>query len=220
VIPELNAVKGDLITLPVYASDMDDVLGFQGTLEFDANALQLVEIEAEALKVNGANFGLQMLQKGFITTSYHQEEGMSFEAGETLFNLVFRAVRDVEHTTMLRISSAITPAVAYNSAHQAMELYLDGRAIDAAQGFEVLQNTPNPFTSFTNVPFVIPQDGVVKVQVTDVMGRMVFSSEDTYQKGRHTITLQNTMPGNAGVLLCNVSFGNEVITRKMIVIPD
>lgn len=219
-IPELNAVKGDLVTLPVYASDMNDVLGFQGTLEFDANFLELVDIEAGALKVSDANFGLQLVQKGFITTSYHQEQGMSFEAGETMFNLVFRAVRDVEQTTPLRISGAITPAVAYNTAHQAMELHLDRRTNDTEPGFEVFQNTPNPFTAFTNIPFLITQSGVVKVQVTDVMGRVIFSSEDTYQKGSHTISFQNTTSGISSVLLCSVSFGNEVITRKMIVIPD
>ena len=220
-IPVLQAVKDDLITVPVYAKDVQSIYGFQGTLEFDPTLISWMDIEPGVLKVNDANFGLQMVHKGYITTSYHQENDISFDAGEVLFSLVFKAKEDLDQVVPLRVSNVITPAIAYNTGYEAMNVRMDSRSETPSRtGFEVFQNTPNPFTSATLIPFVIPQAGVVKVKITDGLGRLIFSSEEFYMEGNHSISFQPAQASLSGVLLCNVSFGDEVITRKMITIPE
>lgn len=55
--------------------------------------------------------------------------------------------------------------------------------------FSLQQNYPNPFKVITAVRYSLPEDGVVKLIVTDVIGRELATLVDQYQGGgTHTVT--------------------------------
>jgi hypothetical protein len=66
---------GNVYTVDFRASDLQNVQGFQGTLTFDVNTVELVDIVAGAAKAE--NFGLRFVEQGVITTSWNGEPASS-----------------------------------------------------------------------------------------------------------------------------------------------
>lgn len=83
-------------------------------------------------------------------------------------------------------------------------------------GYVLLQNFPNPFNPTTNIQFSVPKAGLVKLDVIDLLGRVVLSfseqisSPGTYQK---TIFSKNL---SSGTYLVKMSVGSFSQTKKMI----
>ncbi len=89
---------------------------------------------------------------------------------------------------------------------------------------ELLQNTPNPFNPATSIPYVLPQDAYVILDVFDVHGARVKRLSDRREtKGAHTAVWDakndsgNPLP--SGIYFCRLCVdGRTVATRKMILL--
>jgi hypothetical protein len=90
------------VEIPVFAAANLDIVGYQGTLEYDTNALELVEIVGEK-----DNFALH--QDGKITFSEIRQP----KQGEELFRLIFRSKQQGTVLNTLKLSDAITKREAY-----------------------------------------------------------------------------------------------------------
>ena len=84
----------------------------------------------------------------------------------------------------------------------------------------LLGNVPNPFNASTEIRFVLPQAGDVKVEVLDVSGKVVRTLfEGNMPAGTHSLIWNGTdaagkeMP--SGVYTCRVIAGDRVVTTKM-----
>ena len=131
------------------------------------SALELVDIISGV--ATEQHFGLAYVNEGLITTSWN---GKATE--EALFSLVFRASADAQLSELLSVSSRITKAEAYSTAGDYMdvEVTFSGKAV-ASAGFELYQNTPNPFKGETLIGFNMPADDTVTLTISDVTGKVL-----------------------------------------------
>lgn len=115
----------------------------------------------------------------------------------------------------------------------APDIYLSRRALPTgvealAEGnplppeLKLAQNIPNPVRGFTTIPFVLSKPGPVDLKVYDITGRVV----KTLIQGAHLAGFgtacwdgkdQKGLPVLAGVYLYRLKVGEEVRTRKLIV---
>ena len=84
--------------------------------------------------------------------------------------------------------------------------------------FRLSQNYPNPFNSSTNIQFSIPSSGDVVMKVFDVLGREVITLVEEFKiAGIYKLNYNsNYLP--SGIYFYKLSFNNNSITRKMILI--
>ena len=82
--------------------------------------------------------------------------------------------------------------------------------------FTVSQNSPNPFSLYSNIDFVIPTPGKVNIQVRNILGDLVFSDSKSVQKGTNNYQL-NALALNNGVYFYQFSYGENVVTKRFIV---
>lgn len=82
-------------------------------------------------------------------------------------------------------------------------------------GFNVSQNSPNPFDASTVINFTCPISGKVGFVVTDVLGRQVYDTSINATAGANTFTFSTDLA--SGTYFFSISDGTNTITRKMVI---
>jgi len=118
---------------------------------------------------------------------------------------------------IVSVSSDVTTAEAYNTAGELLDVNLEFTTAVAA-GFELTQNTPNPFKAETVIGFNLPVAGNATLTVMDAQGKVLKSISADYAKGANQVTLKSNELGATGVLYYQLESADNVATKKMIII--
>jgi len=86
----------------------------------------------------------------------------------------------------------------------------------ADNGLILRQNTPNPAREKTEIEYYLPYKGNVRFFVTDIIGNLIYETEENKAFGNHKILLQ-TNDYNAGIYFYTVEFDNRRLTMKMVI---
>ena len=83
--------------------------------------------------------------------------------------------------------------------------------------FELYQNTPNPFSTFTNISFEIKDSGAVKLLLLDNNGRLLkVLIDEQLNQGVHNVDLyKEGLP--AGIYYYQLIYDHKMLVKKMIV---
>ena len=78
---------GSLSTIPVITEEVIDLAGLQMTINLGAD-VTFASIDAGAMDITDANIGLRYADRGIITLSWDNTNGVVLKAGDVLFNVV------------------------------------------------------------------------------------------------------------------------------------
>ncbi|RNC84589.1 MAG: T9SS C-terminal target domain-containing protein [Balneola sp.] len=105
-----------------------------------------------------------------------------------------------------------------------LEIVIEGVTVDTETELEIptqaklFQNYPNPFNPTTNISYSLPALSRVNLKIYNALGQEVATLVDAQQSsGSHTITW-NAADAATGVYFYQLIVGNEILTRKMILI--
>lgn len=89
---------------------------------------------------------------------------------------------------------------------------------EVPDAYELKQNYPNPFNPLTRINFGIPEDGPVRLEVYDALGRQVGRLVDGFMTaGRHEVPFDASRLAS-GVYLYRMEAGGRSIVRRMTVL--
>ena len=199
---------GEAVTVAFTAADIASAQGYQFTMNFAGQNADVVEGVAKT-----ANFNTTMADRGVIATSWNGEA----TANDVLFSLTFNATASGLLSELVSVSSDVTTAEAYNTNGELLDVNLEFTTPVAA-GFELTQNTPNPFKGETVIGFNLPTAGNATLTVMDAQGKVLKSISADYAKGNNVITLRANELGATGVLYYQLESADNVATKKMIII--
>lgn len=98
-----------------------------------------------------------------------------------------------------------------------VELYTDGGS-DKPNQLELFQNYPNPFNPSTTISYSIPEQGLVLLTMYNALGQQVADLvNEVKQVGTHNVTWDATNQAS-GIYIYEITFGNTVLTKKLILI--
>jgi hypothetical protein len=217
-VDNVELIAGNQYRVDFKANNFNDITGYQFTLNFDKNAIRVLNVESGVLEVNAENFGLNRMEEGMITTSWNTAEGMSIASGEVVFSLIVEATEVASLSDALTVNSRITAAEAYNSADQIHEVSLNFTNGVVETGFALYQNEPNPFRETTQVGFNLPEALSATLTVYDVTGKVLKIVEGDYVKGYNLVSLKKSDLKVTGVLYYQLDTEAFTATKKMIVI--
>ena len=84
-----------------------------------------------------------------------------------------------------------------------------------SQELELFQNVPNPVMDNTSISFYLPQDGKVRLTVSNTLGQEIMTIADTsYQKGMHTVSMDATSL-STGVYFYKLEANNTSVTKQL-----
>lgn len=205
-----------------------DSADFRGVRVLNDEGLTNHRIYINALEVYGSRFtegrkyeGLAVNSTGTLSAAYD----VSHLTATGPFNLDAQSGVD---TAAFAIIGGADWASFMESAVRAEQRYSGiPTGVDDLTGaplprtFTVHQNYPNPFNPATTFAFSIPRSGRVRVDVFDILGRVVKTLYDgTLPAGRHTRVWDGTdQHGNrasSGVYLYRVKYNDQSVMRKMV----
>ena len=131
---------------------------------------------------------------------------------------MIRATTDAQLSDVLGVSSRYTVAEAYDLNDATKDVAINFTSgVVATAGFELYQNTPNPFKASTQIGFNLPEAAQVTLTIQDATGKVVRLVREDLGKGQHNLTVdRDNLP--AGVLYYTISTDEYTATKKMIVI--
>jgi len=199
---------GETFTVDFKAAER--TTGYQFTLYFPN--LEVTEVTPGAEMAMG-NFGIFNSEHA-LTTSFDNEQVQG------AFSVTFRAKAAGQLSGMLKVSSRITKAEAYNLSRERQEVALrfngQNGPVVAAQGFELYQNQPNPWMNRTQVGFYLPQAAEATLTVYDETGRTLFTQTGDFGKGHNAIALDRALLNATGVLYYKVETATDSAVKQMI----
>ena len=82
---------GSIISMPIYVEQFNDIISFQGTIEFDPTILSFNSYQNNDLDVF---YGQSQIEQGILTYSWYDEslQGQALEDGANVFNLEFNVI--------------------------------------------------------------------------------------------------------------------------------
>ena len=92
----------------------------------------------------------------------------------------------------------------------------DGVFTIAPVGFELYQNTPNPWVHKTQVGFHLPETADATLTVYDEMGRALFSETAEFNQGYNAILIEHALLDAPGVMYYTLETPFGKATRKMV----
>ena len=205
-------------TVDFTAKDFTDILGYQFTLAFDPNQLEMVDFATGELEnLSAENFG-DRFKEGVLTSSWTDTEAVSIADDATLFSITFKANANVSLGQAIRFTSELTSAEAYRQ-HEAMNLGLEfNNSLNLeTPGFALMQNRPNPFNKETLISFTLPEMTAATLTIYDVAGRVLKQYKGDFNKGYNELTVDRAELSATGLLYYQLETPTDVATMKMIV---
>jgi len=212
---EQNLKAGNEYQVAFTAADLQNIQGYQFALNLDQSKVELVDIEYGVAKAE--NFGI-FKNEGLITTSWNQA-GLATATAKTggLFTLVLHAKADAKLSSALSLNRAVSPE-AYDQNNENLGIALNYASEAVAAGYELLQNTPNPFNGETQIGFKLPKATKATLSISDAKGALLYKVEGNYAKGNNQVTLKKEQLGASGVLYYTLETTEFVATKKMVIL--
>ncbi|MFT7605946.1 MAG: hypothetical protein ACI8VT_003544, partial [Saprospiraceae bacterium] len=187
--------KDQTYSIPVYADELNTMLGFQFSLELDEDALDILSIEAGNIATfKLEHLGQNLLDRGVITGSWHTPNPLEITERATLFTINVIAKKNTSLIEVLKLNSSYTKAEAYNSALDIMDLVLAFSEEETATA-TLFQNSPNPFIETTTISFNLPESGKAILSIIDISGKEIFKTGGYYEAGYQEINInKNDLP--------------------------
>lgn len=210
-----QAVKrGELVEIQIQSKQLNEILGFQGTLQFDTEALSWQGFEAGLMTEKHMN--LREITTGLIPFSWHLEDVLPHES---VVSLQFLALKDGQLKDWLDLCNRITPMEAYLKDGSDLSLnlsFIEGEPGDTSRAMQLLQNRPNPFSQETLIPFFLPEAGPATLSFFDLNGRLLHRITNTYSSGYHEVVISGNRMQIEGLIYYRLESKDVSITQKMI----
>lgn len=216
------AAPGELLEVKVKSGYFQDFASWQMALQFDASAVEFVEVltDESALNLGSGNFGTYQAEEGQLRALWSHGSGknVTLEEDAYVFTLVFRSLtHEGKISDFIWLEDAIIPARVYNQDFQLSGVELEFveeevvSVIDThIEGFRLFQNRPNPFSHSTVIGFEIPQSASIVLQITDISGKLVESIEKDATTGYNEIRLDTEVPSGMYFYELITPYGNLV----------
>jgi hypothetical protein len=132
------------------------------------------------------------------------------------FDLRLRAKQAGQLSSMLAINDKITRSVAFDRNGVSKGIALDFYPIQK-EAIQLNQNVPNPWYSDTNIGFYLPEANTsVTFTVVDEIGRVVYTTTNTYPSGYQSIELNKSMVLQAGMYWYSLITAQGQVVQKMV----
>ncbi|RME05325.1 MAG: T9SS C-terminal target domain-containing protein, partial [Bacteroidetes bacterium] len=207
---------GQTISLQLQANDEESVAGYQLALEYDAQSLILNDIKVLD-EGSSENFAFNEVRPGLILMNWYDNGAEALKS--VLPRIEFEALAAGQLSTSVRIVDDFLSAEAYPRVSATGDLEVKAINLEFTPGssetltLTSLRNIPNPFTGATRLQLTTQTNGLVRLYITDLDGKLVWSFEEHLEKGFHELLLtDDDLPGQ-GVYICRMltESGHETI---------
>ncbi len=204
---DVELAKHETYKVDLMLNDVQDIEGYQFTLNFDQSAIEVVNVGGIA----EGNYGMSLVDRGVVTFSYDGDMNNG-----KLITITLRAKQSAQLSKVLSVSSAYTKAEAYTKYNGTYDVSLSFNG-QVKNSFELFQNQPNPFNGKTVIGFKLPEATKATMTIYDVTGKVIKTISGDYAKGYNEILLDKETLNAVGVLSYRLTTEKYSETKQMII---
>lgn len=211
--------EGEIVSIELLANEFTDVYGFQ--LSADLKGLTFVEAEGRGIDLDATNVGNP--KSGLMTMSWTNTKAISVSNESKVMILTFEATQSGQLSKMISITPFATTGLMRSEAYIGNSFDVRGISLEFRNGkegsFALMQNEPNPWKGETMIKYELPNAGVAKFTILDMVGRVIANKTLNGQRGENQVTFSKSeLAGATGLLIYKVESGDFTAQKKMIVI--
>ncbi|GEM_PF-1085543 len=206
--------KGSTRTLALTLPNVSQCVALQFTLEWDVASMKLVDFQPGDI-ASYAHFGLEWLDRGWLTSSWNASQPLQSARPATLAYLTFEAKEDVVLPQALSLTNRLTPRQAWNVQGQAQDIALSWPN-DQLRAVLHWGSVPNPFDRFSRIFLVLPQKTHTRLSILDLNGRLLWERQGVWEAGRYEWPIDAATLPSAGVYLLRLETDQLVSLRKLV----
>jgi hypothetical protein len=211
--PQQMLKTGDIVRIPLFMDQLNELTGAQFTIRFDQNVLELTNVVHGITR--DENLGMTRLSDGLITFSWNTLAG-TVKADQPVLTLEFKANSAVRVSDVFEINSSVLSAEAYSAGLETRKV--NWKVDQAESGFIVYQNIPNPFSETTSITFETPEAGEVICTVRDLSGKLVKELKQIVGEGMGSFNIHSHDFPASGVYFYTLQMGQQRETRMMVIL--
>lgn len=222
LVDDQEVKKGKEFEVTFWAKDFRDILAYQTTIQFETDALSLVDAWSNdnLSNLTEDNFGFSFVDDGAVTTVWYNATEESIEDETALFTLKFKAMEHISSlTNLIRLASTHTEHFALDKKSNIIGFNIEfGQENETYPDIVLYQNTPNPFNAETVIAFDLPEAGQASLSILDLNGKVVFYREGHFNKGYNQVNVHRDELVGQSILMYQVQTAQQTATKKMILI--
>lgn len=173
------------------------------------------ELATEGVEILGVKAAMEseyfVSGSDFLRVSYNTDQPVS--QAETVFELRLRAQETGPLADFIRLSSQFK-AEAYDPHLTIYGVSLTDVPVNAQ--VQLGQNQPNPFREQTFIPFYLPADDQVRLQILDAAGRLIHQEQRTFGAGAHQWAIQENILSGSGTYFYRLETSTATETMRML----
>ncbi|MCP3928842.1 MAG: T9SS type A sorting domain-containing protein [Bacteroidetes bacterium] len=222
-ISDKTIKKDEVLSVPLYVDDLERLLGFQFSLQFERAGLEFLSLTpGNLLGLSDKNFNLNSVDQGVINCSW--ENPIRTERDNSLLcTLSFKAGANGKLSDWIRLISSPTPPESYLQTTPqdvvsvgGITLNFEKKNTEPDSKLHLYQNLPNPFHSETVLPFYLPYEGEASIQIYSTKGQLVYSKTSFFLPGQHELVLTKRDLKSSGLYYVTLTTAQETALKKIL----
>ena len=199
-----------------FAINSDEAVeGFQYTLSFDTDKVEVLEFSPLLSELSTSNVNLQLLSEGIIHFSWHTQNNTGLKDELTdIFNIKLAILEDSWTEDIVTLSESGLKAEAYVGT-EIRDLRMEYVPM-TSESMVLYQNCPNPWSQSTQIKFNLGTDKEFNFKMRDTNGKLIISKTDMGVRGINIIDIKADEIESGGVYYYELTSGNEIATQKML----
>ncbi|MBD3615118.1 MAG: T9SS type A sorting domain-containing protein [Gracilimonas sp.] len=195
----------------------------------------LITIDETELNFGVTNVGSEIIETISISNDINSENPLigrvEIVSGTSSFSVENDVVfLNVEPGSSIEIPISYGPVLAnesngelrvtHNGSNQPSPILipLNGEALEENQAVELGQNYPNPFNATTNIPYTLPKDSFVRLEIYDALGKWIQTLVNgDKQRGKYVQQLQAN-EFSSGIYIYRILVDGTAKSKKLLLV--
>ena len=208
---------GERGTIKVYSDNYSNQLGWQTTIEYSSEELEILNISGVGLeKLNHDNYNISN-DNGWLSISYHSITGEHVNSETPLFEISVIAKKDINTGSLFSLSSDVAKSESYGASQSIQGIELNNHSyVEGATRINSVN--PNPWIEKANIQFDISFSGQVVWKFYDINGRLLFQDNRQYEQGAHSYEINKSRIDATGVIYIQLITERDIAEYKMLIL--
>ncbi len=216
IMPNLTLERGKTEWIPVYINNSNEFAGIQ--FSWSINDLEILDIRSGLLNISTSNFNLNDPQQMHFSWN---DLNVDLDSKEPIFFIKAKSSRNAALKSMIKVSNSRLQSEVYTADLDVFDLDLVFEMKDQIIEIEkfsntLYQNEPNPFTTYTIIPYMLEKDSDVILNIYDSKGITVLSKNAHSQKGLNQFILYSNEFEGSGLFYYEIESENFQASKKFI----
>jgi len=236
LVSDATGNQGEEIELDLKLIGFEAVASMQFSVNWDSTVLDLKTVEdlnGELPDFTDDQIGLAETNAGVIRVAWYDNtlRGVSLPDSAQLFKMKFTVIGEPGVKSVVTISDSPITIEFTNTESRVMDIeeiiegeinILDNTTaliyLEAENGMQLHQNTPNPFRIQTHIPILLPKPQPIHFFVTDISGKVIYRDYLNPIERKFRLSIKRAVLNAPGIYYYTLQSGDYQLTKQMILL--